>query len=66
MCCCFNIFFKLLEELGTGIIQQYRADANSPVSDSPVPVSQVGLERFLQILDVACKCSKSFTSLVLS
>ncbi|XP_062868208.1 HEAT repeat-containing protein 6 [Trichomycterus rosablanca] len=32
---------KLLEELGTGIIQQYRADANTPESASPVPVSQV-------------------------
>ncbi|XP_072518371.1 HEAT repeat-containing protein 6 [Salminus brasiliensis] len=32
---------KLLEELGTGIIQQYRADANTSKSASTVPVSQV-------------------------
>ncbi|KAI4884289.1 hypothetical protein NFI96_019994 [Prochilodus magdalenae] len=32
---------KLLEELGTGIIQQYRADASSPESTKAVPLSQV-------------------------
>ncbi|XP_067231786.1 HEAT repeat-containing protein 6 [Chanodichthys erythropterus] len=32
---------KLLEELGTGIIQQYRADANTPQSAKRVPVCQV-------------------------
>ncbi|TRY57314.1 hypothetical protein DNTS_008900 [Danionella cerebrum] len=32
---------KLLEELGTGIIQQYRPDANSTQSSNRVPVSQV-------------------------
>lgn len=32
---------KLLEELGTGIIQQYRADANTPQSAKRVPVNQV-------------------------
>ncbi|XP_026794169.3 HEAT repeat-containing protein 6 [Pangasianodon hypophthalmus] len=32
---------KLLEELGTGIIQQYRADPTTSESVSPVPVSQV-------------------------
>ncbi|XDV39080.1 hypothetical protein PO909_008371 [Leuciscus waleckii] len=32
---------KLLEELGTGIIQQYRADANTPQSAKLVPVCQV-------------------------
>ncbi|XP_060792411.1 HEAT repeat-containing protein 6 isoform X2 [Neoarius graeffei] len=32
---------KLLEELGTGIIQQYRADPSTSESVSPVPVSLV-------------------------
>ncbi|XP_017559875.1 HEAT repeat-containing protein 6 [Pygocentrus nattereri] len=32
---------KLLEELGTGIIQQYRADAHSAESASAVPLCQV-------------------------
>ncbi|KAK2873041.1 hypothetical protein Q8A67_022938 [Cirrhinus molitorella] len=32
---------KLLEELGTGIIQQYRADTNTPQSAKCVPVCQV-------------------------
>ncbi|XP_051960430.1 HEAT repeat-containing protein 6 [Xyrauchen texanus] len=32
---------KLLEELGTGIIQQYRADGSTPQSARRVPVSQV-------------------------
>ncbi|KAK3555756.1 hypothetical protein QTP86_028957, partial [Hemibagrus guttatus] len=32
---------KLLEELGTGIIQQYRADPSTSERVSPVPVSQV-------------------------
>ncbi|XP_066502758.1 HEAT repeat-containing protein 6 isoform X2 [Hoplias malabaricus] len=32
---------KLLEELGTGIIQQYRADSNTPENASVVPLCQV-------------------------
>lgn len=42
---CFVLFFQLLEELGTGIMQQYRADSNVP-ENSRVPMSQVRRRRF--------------------